>query len=560
MQMQQMQMGGMQGYPGMQPQMQQKQYPYMGQQQPTRAPVPPAVSQDRAVRAVTAATAAAAPPPPAVSAWSAVPDKAGKLWKQKHSITKTMHEFHMELHGCELRYFALNEARSVPRRVVNVQDCHCSNGQTTALLKHFVLHTPKDSNATYYVLAHESEEEVRAWRAALEAAAKAPFKDFVGPDGQRGDAPNVVALVNSKSGGKQGEALIAKIKKHLGEANVVDIKNGGPQKALRDHKEHADNTRFLVCGGDGTVGWALQDLDKVRDTGDLAQDVPFAVLPLGTGNDMARTLGCGGGYGGQKLLPILENAAKCGEQGMDRWMVHFSGQDAAGAAFQKSVQMCNYFSIGWDALVARSFHVKRETSPGLFKNRTINKLWYAYYAFPKIFGSGVWDVSRGIKVKVDGREVELPAGIGAFLVINIPSYSGGTDLWGKAPSASPLKKPATDDQMLELVGTYGPLYQGTIMAGMRHAIRIAQGKTIEVETKHPREGGPQPRKGACFQVDGEPYMADHSGLVEDVRYKAAPPPNDAMITLKVKIEHLKLAKLVAVPQKGGGCCGAPNVE
>ena len=48
---------------------------------------------------------------------------------------------------------------------------------------------------------------------------------------------------------------------------VFDLTKGGPGPAIQMFK-HVPEVRLLACGGDGTAGWVLSVLDKVRHTAD----------------------------------------------------------------------------------------------------------------------------------------------------------------------------------------------------------------------------------------------------------------------------------------------------
>lgn len=484
----------------------------------------------------------------------------GWLYKSHHATLKGSDKRWCELHGTELRYFE-KDSSSVPNRIINLHQAKFEDGAKTATRINFTVLTPKDACAQSYKFACESASDFTKWKDAIEGAAKiAPNSESL----VASNRPNLVALVNGKSGGKQGAALITKIKKHLGEQNVIDIMspnpNGGilaPKGALSLHANDGGNTRFLVCGGDGTVGWALQDLEKLKDSGVITEDVAISVLPLGTGNDMARTLGCGGGYAGEAMLPVLRDAATGHIQRLDRWRVNMTAGRGDGTSDEKEYLMCNYFSIGWDAMIARNFHCLREAKPHLFKNRSVNKGWYAYFSITNL--TGHLDFSKGgISLEVDGKQVAVPKGIVSFNVLNIPSYSGGTNLWGTQGGDS-FQPQRTDDGLIEIMGYTGPRQMLSIRAGLGKGIRIAQGKEVIIKTKSPAEGGPDPSKGVCCQVDGEPYVVDHKGFHEDAKYEASTAPAGGKIEYTCKITHHAVATLVAAPPRGG-CCAKPNVE
>uniref|UniRef100_A0A674NMM0 Diacylglycerol kinase n=2 Tax=Takifugu rubripes TaxID=31033 RepID=A0A674NMM0_TAKRU len=127
----------------------------------------------------------------------------------------------------------------------------------------------------------------------------------------------LLVLVNSKSGDNQGVKFLRKFKQLLNPAQVFDLMNGGPELGLRLFQKFV-TFRILVCGGDGSVGWVLSELDKLR----LHKQCQLGVLPLGTGNDLARVLGWGGLCDDDaQLLQILEKLERATTKMLDRWSV-----------------------------------------------------------------------------------------------------------------------------------------------------------------------------------------------------------------------------------------------
>lgn len=101
--------------------------------------------------------------------------------------------------------------------------------------------------------------------------------------------------------------------------------------------------RVLVCGGDGTVGWVLNALDKQN----YISPPPVAILPAGTGNDLARVLSWGGGLGTVErqggLCTLLQDLEHAAVTILDRWKVAIS--NLAGEALQSPKFMNNYLGM-----------------------------------------------------------------------------------------------------------------------------------------------------------------------------------------------------------------------
>ncbi|XP_053594048.1 diacylglycerol kinase eta isoform X2 [Microplitis demolitor] len=127
----------------------------------------------------------------------------------------------------------------------------------------------------------------------------------------------LLVFVNSKSGDNQGIKFLKRFKQLLNPAQVFDLIKGGPGPGLRLFR-HFDPFRILVCSGDGSVGWVLSEIDRLG----MHKQCQVGVLPLGTGNDLARVLGWGASCDDDTHLPqLLEKYEKAGTKMLDRWSI-----------------------------------------------------------------------------------------------------------------------------------------------------------------------------------------------------------------------------------------------
>ncbi|HEU4674370.1 MAG TPA: diacylglycerol kinase family protein [Motilibacteraceae bacterium] len=259
---------------------------------------------------------------------------------------------------------------------------------------------------------------------------------------QEGSVPpaarDLLVVTNAAAGGAQDDAVQAALEVLRAGARVRVEATAGPAEVETVVASRAPGERVVVVGGDGSVHTVVEALDRL---GGLSPSDPVGVVPLGTGNDLARCLG----------LPLEpEQAARVVLTGRPRPLDVLVDDDGG--------LVVNAVHAGVGASAAEAAQAWKE------------RLGAAGYAVGSAL-AGVREAGWRLRVLVDGRE--LAAGsTGAddrLLMVGLGigrSIGGGALL---APDAEP------DDGLVDvvLVGATGPL------ARVGYAVALRAGDHVE---------------------------------------------------------------------------------
>lgn len=275
-----------------------------------------------------------------------------------------------------------------------------------------------------------------------------------------------VYLVNPRSGGQAGRRLLIELRRRLPPERVVATDDAAAAGLAARWQGRAAG--LVACGGDGTAA-SLLDAAYLA-AGGTVEPTPVAILPLGTGNDLARASGTPLAGALDARLAWLTTARS---RPLDRWLL-------IGPGAQRS--WFNYCSWGCDARVARRFQRLRDLHGGFLRARALNLLCYA--------GLGLQEAGSilPLVLTLAGRTEPIPAWSRSLVLANIPSYAGGRLLGSGI---------AMGDGRCDLFSLASGVALGLGLSGWRR----------------PRRHGAHPgallrvRRPLHLQLDGEPMLA-----------------------------------------------------
>ncbi len=228
----------------------------------------------------------------------------------------------------------------------------------------------------------------------------------------------ILFIINPVSGKLSGGGLRERILSELDgvlEPESFDIEYSEEEWGKKTHSRFSDYEIVVVAGGDGTVS------KVVKTIAGLEQKPKLGIIPIGTGNDLANSVGILDCYKSQGLGPLLQRILRGEVVKMDILSLN------NGYIFS------NYLGLGCDAKISSDFNRLRYKPVFRTLCRCLsNKVFYGLLVIMNL----LYRIPFDIEIEYNNQYfstgvISITKGSCGILVTNTKMYAGGVMLSSK---------------------------------------------------------------------------------------------------------------------------------
>jgi diacylglycerol kinase family enzyme len=282
---------------------------------------------------------------------------------------------------------------------------------------------------------------------------------------------SILALINPQSGGHSGGKLMKQLSDLLhagvwsGSLHTIDFSR------LHEQLQQIESFDYvLIGGGDGTVSKVISACQGTN--------TPFIIIPLGTGNDLAREVGLVSHFSSKSLESALQSLDISDQRTITVWNVTI-GKDTRS--------FINYLSLGFDATVAQHYADLRDKKYIIPFSKSIwlRRMLYCILGLTLLRSK----IPPGLQITSDSANIPLPTELSSLIFANIKSFMGiGT---------SCIQSDSTDE-LVELIMCSSPTALAHMIFSWLPGVKPELVTSSNLWTLY------HPTEALYLQLDGEP--------------------------------------------------------
>ncbi len=292
-----------------------------------------------------------------------------------------------------------------------------------------------------------------------------------------------IFFINPKAGAREGKRLAEQVEQLIVPSPVFkQVVFTDPDRLAQQVYSCAKGKDLVViCGGDGTISSIITHLvgiDKIPT---------FALIPMGTGNDIARATGWLQSWADFGLEGIFYAIKEGRTANFDVWQMDVESDEKTD-----SFTFCAYAGIGYDGRVCREFLKLNRFFIKKGVSKAIRRLLYVPAGMRILYKNMLHPerIRCHIAYDKDGKWQQYRARYGQLLFCNSGYYAGGSLL---------DRDYSFDDGLLEFFGFKG--YMEYMQMLFEARLIVARCSVLPVRAK---EYSLNIETSAYYQMDGEP--------------------------------------------------------